>query len=1160
MKKTLTTLTLLLSLIVSLPIFSQSGKYIEFDGQNRYMTIPHHEDFNFSTSEEHTITCWVYVNNYVTNARFVTKRSGGGATDKSGYEMWGANSANNFYALNTPNASGQNKFSKWGTIAGGTGQWVHLAMVVSRKNGTTTVYQYQNGNEAKSSSGINMNGYAVTNTRDIYVAKGEYGGGIFNGRMDNLRFYSKALTQQEIEADMTATVTASTDGLVAGYDFEDLTNGTAIDVTGNHNATLFNFPTDGDVMIDKVRVMQDGNFTGRGNDNEEILKLKVSTTGSNESAINNIKLKMTGTTDINDVEQIKVYTTKNSDKFDSRNPTGKGAILLGTASPSDTEITVNTTDKLYAGVNYIWITYQIKETAKEGNRVDAEVVAITTERETFPIKYGNPSGKRQILLRRTLLFAPNDYNSKNYRIPAICTAQDGSLVTITDKRKNNYFDLPQDIDLVCRRSTDGGKTWSEPVTVAEGKGNGKGYGDAVIITTKSGKLVSLFVGGPGINNSTPSNPNRCYQIESDDNGVTWTAPKEITNQIYGSECIVPSRRNWSALFFGSGHGLCTKNGRLMVVAVRFETHENYAVYSDDEGKTWKVSKLAIEGGDEAKVTELSNGDILMSSRTSGKRLWAKSTDGGITWGAKHTWNQITGNACNADIIRYTSTREGFDKNRMLHTLPNASDRRKVSMWVSYDEGKTWPSKKILCKGTSAYSSITILEDGTIGVYIEEDNTASFKMYFLNFSLNWLRNGQDSYQAPTNKVEVPLSSVVSGNYDSPQTITLTSATDGAEIYYTTDGTEPTVNSTKYTAPFEVSQSTTLKAVAVHSSITEPSIVTVYNYSFRVETPVFNLVENEEESKTIAISTTTEGATIYYTIDGTTPTTNSQQYINPIQITESKTIKAIAVKEGLEDSEIATQLYSIGWVIPGEHRSVGADRYVLSATTEGADINLNYVANKAPASYYTYYTDQVITVKQGSTFTLNLEGLKNQNDGLQFCQAIILVDWNRDFTFTADERIAIIGKRAYMPGNTDVLSISQDITVPDNAITDKSTRMRVVYTDGWRPNTFKDLGEDPVDKGRMYDFDIKVEAGNGVERLKLKNVSITPNPVENVVNIHFPQKNRYNIDIVGLDGRILDTKSVYAKKYKLDFNQYKSNIYMLHITDKQGKATTMRLIKK
>jgi sialidase-1 len=285
--------------------------------------------------------------------------------------------------------------------------------------------------------------------------------------------------------------------------------------------------------------------------------------------------------------------------------------------------------------------------------------------------------------------------------------------------------------------------------VAEGQGYGKGFGDAVIIRSNTGKLVALCVGGPGLWGSTAENPQRTYISTSDDHGQTWTPPRDITAQIYGAECPDPVRLQWQSLFFGSGRGLCTRAGRLMAVMAVRETLDNrrlhnYAVYSDNDGESWHVSERAIVDGDEAKVVELNNGDILMSSRTKGNRLWAKSSDGGITWGPKKSWEEIWGNACNADIIRYTSTKDGYDKDRILHTLPNHSTRRNVTMWLSYDEGTTWPVKKTIARNESAYSSITILPDGTIGVYIEEDETTPYKMYFLNFSLDWLTDGEDRF--------------------------------------------------------------------------------------------------------------------------------------------------------------------------------------------------------------------------------------------------------------------------------------------------------------------------------------------------------------------------------------------------------------------------------
>ena len=1094
MKKSL---LLVVALSLSLcSLFAQSGKYIEFNGTNQYMQIPTHADFNVTSSESFTITAWVNVLEFKNNnARFITKRlQSTTLADKSGYELWGANSAANYYALNTPNAAGNhnNSFSVWATYTGSANKWTHIAFVVDRAAGK--MYQYIDGVEVANSGTKDISPWAVNNAWDVYVGCGISGsttaapaaGQYFRGQMDNLRFWKKALSPADIIADKTAAVTSETAGLVAAYDFENITNFTVPDIKGNHPGTIYNFPVPGDVKISSATVTQDKNFSGRGNDNEEILKLTLNTTGTTEADITSLVLNMNGTTDINEVETIKIYTTKGTNRFDPRNP-GVGT-LLGTATPADGTITVSTTGKLLAGTNYLWITYKVKETAKEGNKLDASVASITTNFETYTFTSGDPAGSRTILLRRTLVYGPGDYNSTNYRIPAITTAADGSLVVLTDKRKFHSGDLAANIDVVANRSTDGGKTWSAPVTVALGTSTSNGFGDAAIIKTNSGKLVTLFVGGPGFFSSTASAPIRSYMSTSSDNGVTWSTPRDITSQIYGAGCTNPVRAAWLGSFFGSGHQLTLRNGRLMaVIAVREpglgSSLQNYAVYSDDEGETWNVSNKALSGGDEAKVVELNDGTILMSVRTGGNRLWTKSTDGGVTWGAKNSWSEIWGNACDADIVRYTSTKDGYDKNRILHTLPNASDRTNVTMWVSYDEGTTWPVKRSIAAGESAYSSVTILPDGTIGVYLEEDGSIPYKMYFLNYSLDWLTNGADSFTpAGTEIVAQPEISLAPGRYSPPQTVTLT--------------------------------------------------------------------------------TSTTGASIYYTLDGATPNKNSTLYTGAIVLENSCTLKAIAMKDGMANSIISSANYTIGYLVPGQNRATIAERYVTAATTTGANTNINFTASAPPASHYLYYNTEAVTMEKGKSFTLNLTSLPGQTDGMQWCQAIILADWNKDYDFAdAGERIAIIGARTTDNGTT-LLNISQSITVPANAASGK-IRLRVVYTDSWRPTAYADLGEDPVDKGRMYDFDLVITSTSGVENALAQQLSAFPNPTRGMLSVNLPVSGKYSVTLLSLDGKTIETKNIVhadASTYSMDISSYPSAAYLLKVKHESGFEKSIRILKQ
>ena len=356
------------------------------------------------------------------------------------------------------------------------------------------------------------------------------------------------------------------------------------------------------------------------------------------------------------------------------------------------------------------------------------------------------------LFTRTELYHPGDYGSMNYRIPGVIRAKDGSIVAVTDKRKFNEGDLPQDIDIVCNRSTDGGLTWSEPYTIAQGTGVNHGFGDCALAWSNDDNgLIAVFVGGVGLWNSTPSNPIRSYKSYSYDNGQTWTTPEDITHFIFGDDCIIPEHQAWRASFFGSGNGLLTSTGRIMFVAAIREgsaqSLNNYAVYSDDNGLTWQLSGRASVGGDEAKVTELVDGSILMSIRHGGKRWYNISEDGGETWQPNpSTWNDITAPACNGDIIRYTSVSQGHNKNRLLHSVPKGTQRTDVTVYVSYDEGQTWPVSKTIVPYSSAYSSLCVLPDGTIGLYVEEipSGNSAYMTAFYNFSIEWLTDGNDHY--------------------------------------------------------------------------------------------------------------------------------------------------------------------------------------------------------------------------------------------------------------------------------------------------------------------------------------------------------------------------------------------------------------------------------
>ena len=748
-----------LLLLSGLMAFGQPSHYLTFNGVDQYMSIPHHPDFNIDSDESFSLTAWVRNVSYTEYPRYICKRdaASNSGSERSGYEFFGTPAAGQSLGLNTPTTTSGHALSVYTGITVPAGEWMHIALVVDRAENIIRIFHNGNTDTAWSAS---LNGWTVENTHDLFVGAGNSGRQpcyFCNGSFGNIRFYNIALDDEMIAADIDTDDISNLpqemhNALLAAYDMDsaNVDDNIMHDISGNgHVANMMNFAF-GDAEILNVSLVQESRKIGRANDNEVLLRAAVSFGGENASINDNsLSFSLQGTSDVDDVKSVKIYSTGTSPVFDNRDL--QNAVLLADVEPSLDVTDCQINAEIVSGVNYLWITVEMADDATEGNVIDAELYSVSTPSQTFEIVNPSPSGDREIILAHTLLFQPGDYNSTNYRIPGVITAKDGSIVAVTDKRKYNQGDLPEDIDIVCRRSTDGGHTWSEPYTIAQGTGYNHGFGDCVLAWTNDDNgLIAGFVGGVGLWNSTPSNPIRSYIARSYDNGQTWTEPEDITDFIFGSNCVVPEHRTWRASFFGSGNGLITSTGRIMFVAAIRETTaqslNNYAVYSDDNGITWHVSGRASVSGDEAKVTELVDGRILMSIRHNGKRWYNISNDGGETWqSSTSTWNDITAPACNGDMIRYTSVNQGFNKNRLLHSVPFGSSRTDVSVYISYDEGETWPVRKCIVPYSSAYSSLCVLPDGTIGLYVEEEypGNSGYSTVFYNFSLEWLTDGADS---------------------------------------------------------------------------------------------------------------------------------------------------------------------------------------------------------------------------------------------------------------------------------------------------------------------------------------------------------------------------------------------------------------------------------
>lgn len=324
-----------------------------------------------------------------------------------------------------------------------------------------------------------------------------------------------------------------------------------------------------------------------------------------------------------------------------------------------------------------------------------------------------------------------------YRIPSIVTAPNGDLVAVIDQRVPSCGDLKwsKNINLVMRRSSDQGKTWTPIETVIDFP-EGQSASDPSMITDNMTGDIFMFYNY--MNLDAEKDIYYLHVMKSSDNGRTWTAPEDITSQI--------SKPEWHKdfKFITSGRGIQTRSGKLLHTMVNLN-NGLHVFGSDNHGKSWYFMDVPIQPADESKIIELADGALMINARVNkkGMRYVHISRDEGKTWDT-HPAPQLIDPGCNASIIRYTSVHDGFSKNRLLFSNAKSEEGRvNMTVRISYDEGKTWSEGKTIYAGPSAYSSLTILKNGDIGLFFEQDQHT--KNTFVSFSLAWLTDGKDDYQ-------------------------------------------------------------------------------------------------------------------------------------------------------------------------------------------------------------------------------------------------------------------------------------------------------------------------------------------------------------------------------------------------------------------------------
>jgi sialidase-1 len=334
-----------------------------------------------------------------------------------------------------------------------------------------------------------------------------------------------------------------------------------------------------------------------------------------------------------------------------------------------------------------------------------------------------------------VLFASGDMGYQCFRIPALVTWSDGELFAFAEGRKDNCADFG-DVDILVRRSTDGGTTWSAAeVVVNNGElqaGNATPVLDRLDPKFPQGRLFLFYNTGTASEQAVREGKGRRqgFYITSADHGKTWSDPVDITPQVHFDHWSQQPQIDARTLAFAPGHALQLSSGpfkgRLLLPAnhsygppqERFKDYRSFALYSDDHGVHWKHSDdVNLPSSNEAMAVQVHPEKVLLLVRVQDNafktKLIASSSDGGASWEHLAFPENLTTPVCQSAVLHVPELQSTF------HLGPaNTEGRNQLSLWKSTDLGVTWPQKQLLWEGSAAYSDMVYLGQGQLGVFFE----------------------------------------------------------------------------------------------------------------------------------------------------------------------------------------------------------------------------------------------------------------------------------------------------------------------------------------------------------------------------------------------------------------------------------------------------------
>ena len=474
----------------------------------------------------------------------------------------------------------------------------------------------------------------------------------------------------------------------------------------------------------------------------------------NSKMLDQVSLKFGPEVNMADIQAVKLYyggteALQDRDKnrfapveyISSHKPGGTLAanpsysVLDSEVQNPEREVVLKGNQKLFPGVNFFWVSLQMKPSASLDTKVTAQLTSAMLDGQEVPLKMRSPKGiehRMGIGVRH----AGND-NSAAFRIPGLVTTNKGTLLGVYDVRYNSSVDLQEHVDIGLSRSTDGGKTWEKMrLPLAFGETGGlpaaqNGVGDpSILVDTKTNTvwIVAAWTHGmgnqrawwsshPGMDTSRTA---QLVMTKSTDDGKTWSAPINITEMVKD-----PS---WYFLLQGPGRGITMSDGTLVfpIQYIGADRIPNAGImYSKDRGETWKIHNHARTNTTEAQVAEVEPGVLMLNMRDNrgGSRAVYTTTDLGQAW-KEHESSRtaLIEPVCMASLISVKAKNNVLKKDILIFSNPNSTkNRNMMTIKVSLDGGKTWaPEHQVLLDEGHGwgYSCLSMIDKETVGILYE----------------------------------------------------------------------------------------------------------------------------------------------------------------------------------------------------------------------------------------------------------------------------------------------------------------------------------------------------------------------------------------------------------------------------------------------------------